>query len=552
MLKVTHSDSITEEKLNYFLFYWHLCTRFAGRTPDMAIETWCSILRRIEWQLKYNQDQKKWSNIAELLRHRSLSKIPVFSENNDARAEIQLLVDDFKRKKSQSDRDFIRDNSKQLGELVKNIDQFSEDYYYFLVEEVVSFLICPHPLKKHLVEMELTIQALVKMLVLEVGLEAPNQLDDRLRKSFRHSIDLKGQMKKVLDELFIQEQIILYLPIDGIILERNEEILDFELLTYNCSEIQEMIGKFKTFPEDYQDQLEKVSCFLKLRYKGFKHEELTQEIRQKIQKFLKIMNALPEQSVSVDYKLCFKFEGKDGVFSFKPKVANLLNRKSREFLNALKSEIKIKELKSNAEANLLNAEILWREYFFTKNIEFTWIYIEAILSESHTKNFKENFQKVVRLNNKEAIEELIKSEMWHIVYDWFFAGTRTFLGMSFNEFQNWRSENRKDKNDNSVDYLFKLDDLYIKRLEQFFNSTINQEKLNAFCKSTIDGLYEYRNHKLHGAPQLVSLRRSLYKSTIDHLSFFRCRLFSECKSYPELGLPGVIEQLITNGQNTIA
>jgi len=298
---ISHPDPNTDSKVKYFQDYFHYWLQESAWKLDGFPSSHLSLLQRIEFRLKHVQalKQSTYEVIKIYLNNPlfNLKKDPVCKERIEFQNKLRYLKYAFEHKKyTQIDlalcRNFVNDLIIEL-----NGGQGLKDSLYFkiILEEVVSFLKCAHPLPEH--SMLISYYAkLISAEYMRVGFDAKDlqSIDGafhRMLSKSRYSSNtdkFSAQFNKLL-QIYLEEKYEKFIiRIDNIKASKNFKfkydavvLTNFNLLKIDtCRWDSHYLEKF----EEYFNVENSIVAVLSFRYKSY------QEAKRKV--LLKVRQAL--------------------------------------------------------------------------------------------------------------------------------------------------------------------------------------------------------------------------------------------------------------------
>lgn len=405
--QITHTDSNTERKVNFFSDYFKNYSHLIGKNPDFPFDNLLSVCCRLEYQIRYNK-----SNRTKYIPHLA-TKYRSFDNGISQKFPLYKIVytelELFESVTSNKNR-WLSNNAVLNNELFKLRENLDKSFFSKSLEELIIALRCSHKLITHKELIKVLTQNLVTELLFEDRTQKEVEKvmlkimsDDKnsfpLSSEFIcSSFDKEGQNRieeffknRTFKEQFLgilnyhekpQKKELFLFRIYNLKLSNNDSFKydRVTIISKNSKTLRTIKNKCKEvfYLKDFFNSPNFVIAFTEVEYHELKIGK--ERAIRRIQDAVNFMNNSLIQDGNLDSHTCITtadFKEIGGTKEFAPSTLKIDHTQLRR-LNRTNTYEKLAGLNNISKQQFLQFEAIYHSAFLEKKISSFWHYIECI------------------------------------------------------------------------------------------------------------------------------------------------------------------------------
>ena len=530
--KISHKDKIVERKVNFFADYFQLNNRMLGKDQYFDFETHHSIIVKINYLFKHNNNWRASKYLVHYLSH-SFFNAKTFFDKFNSYSAIKPHTGFHINLKPHEIRAWLKNNPSFEIDLIALEKEITSTILDVALKELISMLMCKHSLSYHLKD----ISYLTKIIVSQFRYEGftQNQTRDIISKIMSKNpkifplpqeiLNLKGQhnydetVNKFLSTRNFKEQFLGILnfytlkPTDEIILFR---LMDYELnkndeFVYNnvhiigrnhkqLSHLKKLV-KSRPFFKDFFSPRKMCLCFTSVNYKEV---EMGKQIAlSSITKATEYINHTLGYNGRLDPYFTLSTNKDFNEIGANRKYRRIfltLDEDNIERLNRDNVYHKLANRNSPAVDQFLQFEYLYHRALLSNELNDYWQYLECLISVTQSSNNSEDkiIESTAKILAKQKQLLNIDTYETHIFDLLSYNGMRELEYCFTSEVTSYIYDNWENVDIVKMASKFKLP--IIKKLKDIINFSKTRKyrsMLTNYYSGILLELYESRNYFVH-------------------------------------------------------
>lgn len=570
---ISNPDKLVEEKVNFFIDWFHYFIDNVGKNKDFELENPLSLVDKIIFQLDNGKPDNRVTYITNYFSH-SFFLVDEYLNCFDSYKEVKPFVTSFNKLPIGKERkDLIKDSEKFRSNLLLLQKQLQDEMFKFSLNSIISYFTCTHKLSEHTADIKYHVQILVtEYLFCDRDKNDLNDVFDKIMSKelekfpFPNSIKTKRQKNRHISNHNLKQQF------EGLInlLNIPAKSANYIFRIYGAdleSRISFKYNKVTFYSKDHKkfdlikDRLasKPIGKFFFQPNQNYILASVPIAIHSEE---IAVSKARKEIEIELRY-LCWKL---DRDLLIDTTRNNLITSNFKQYAWHISSDSyhkqfntdilpnlndnpyhTLKKINNKAKSHLLEYEHLYINAMKYRNVPDLWHYFETLLNtkKGEEKNIREQVSSIILNNEMFMHQDRIVRKLSNVLYPHSVDYEKLQLEYStVQRISQYLIKRKITKPLRNIQYPFiqELTLLYDKKLliEDYI-------RVKNYYQSILLEAFEQRNFYIHQASANKKALIKLNYSIFQIAKRFRWALFAETKKHSSIEFPTLIERVIANG-----